>query len=362
MTMMNEDEVPNITYSDASIHVIPQNRFLPDVVHCTMNMDSFNQVNHISDHGRCVMTETTDYGTKQYPDIASVFSEVNKKMSYRESQKNINDLCEQLDSVEMIDDCSVKRFNELESFEGNHGGHMAANIDASRIYLRDKDGDTLLHIAIILRDDKLAMIFIGKAPSNTWLSFTNVLFQTPLHLSVLTDQPEVTRRLIVAGAEVDKRDKDGNTALHIACRQGQHKNVQNLLEPVRYHEIKHNSYDIPYQTIPQDLSIKNYEGLTCLHLAASNGHLDIVSMLLDKDIDVNLKEGKTGRTILHNACLTGDLNIVKLLLRHRSCNINARTFDGSTPFDLARIRGHEDICLILAAAGAGYGEDLTDSD
>ncbi|XP_060590107.1 NF-kappa-B inhibitor cactus-like [Ruditapes philippinarum] len=258
-----------------------------------------------------------------------------------------------------IDIVKMTRMNED---EGNHGTNEATDIDASRIYLRDEDGDNLLHIAIILREVTLAMMFIGKAPSNAWLSFANFLFQTPLHLSVLTDQPEVTRRLIVAGAEVDKRDKDGNTALHIACRQGQHKNVQNLLEPVRYHEIKHNSYDIPYQTIPQDLSIKNYEGLTCLHLAASHGHLDSVSMLLDKDIDVNLKEGKTGRTILHNACLTGDLNIVKFLLRHRSCNINARTFDGSTPFDLARIRGHEDICLILAAAGAGYGEDLTDSD
>ncbi|XP_060579523.1 NF-kappa-B inhibitor alpha-like [Ruditapes philippinarum] len=362
MTMMNEDEVPNSTNSDANTHFVQQNRFLPDVVHSTMNtMDSFNQINYFSDHGRCVMTETTGYGAEQHLVTASVFSGVNKKMSYRESQGDINNLCEQLDSVEMLDR-SNEIFNDLQLFEGNHGGHMAANIDASRIYLRDKDGDTLLHTAIILREVTLAMMFIGKAPSNTWLSFTNVLFQTPLHLSVLTDQPEVTRRLIVAGAEVDKRDKDGNTALHIACRQGQYKNVQNLLEPVRYHEIKQNPYDIPYQTIPQDVSIKNYEGFTCLHLAASNGHLDIVSMLLDKDIDVNLKEGKTGRTILHNACLTGDLNLVKLLLRHRSCNINARAFDESTPFDLARIRGHEDICLVLAAAGAGYGEDLTDSD
>jgi hypothetical protein len=361
--MMNEDEVPNSTNSDANIHVFPQNRLLPDVVHSTMNtMDGLNQVNYFSDHVRCVMTEATAYSTEQYPGTASVFSGVNKMVNDMGSQRNINNLCEQLDSIEMIDDCPLERFNEPQSFGGNHGKHIAAHIDASRIYLRDQDGDTLLHTAIIIHEVALAMMFISKAPSNTWLSFTNVLFQTPLHLSVLTNQPEVTRRLIVAGAEVDKRDKDGNTALHIACRQGQYKNVQNLLEPVRYHETKQNSYEIPYQTIPQDISIKNYEGITCLHLAASHGHLDIVSMLLDKDIDVNLKEGKTGRTILHNACLTGDLNLVKLLLRHRSCNINARAFDGSTPFDLARIRGHEDICLVLAAAGAGYGEDLTDSD
>jgi ankyrin repeat protein len=355
MTKKNEDKVP-----------YQQNRFLLNVDHSTMNVDSFNQINYFTDNGRCVMTDTSSYNTEQYSGTASMFSRVDQNTSYKESQRDINFLCEKLDSVEMIDDCSIERFNERfnepQSFEGNHGTNLAIEIDASKIYLKDQDGDTLLHTAIILRDETLAMMFIGKAPSNTWLSFTNALFQTPLHLSVLTDQPKVTRRLIVAGAEVDKRDKDGNTALHIACRQGQYKNVQNLLEPVRYHETKQNSYEIPYQAIPQTLSIKNYEGLTCLHLAASHGHLDIFSLLLDKDIDVNLKEGKTGRTILHNACLTGDLNLVKLLLRHRSCNINARAFDESTPFDLARIRGHEDICLVLAAAGAGYGEDLTDSD
>ena len=44
--------------------------------------------------------------------------------------------------------------------------------------MRDKDGDTLLHNAIILREVTLAMLFIGKAPLYAWLSFTNMLFQT----------------------------------------------------------------------------------------------------------------------------------------------------------------------------------------
>lgn len=278
------------------------------------------------------------------------------------ARNEVDSLCKQLGSVEMTDlQQTTPSFDEIMDSD-RKSNNIAANFDSERIYTRDKDGDTLLHTAIILREISLIMQFITKAPSHTWLSFKNLLFQTPLHLAVLTDQPEVTRRLIVAGAEVDARDKDGNTALHIACREGQQKNLHYLLEPVRYHETKKNSYEIPYQKIPQDFSLTNYEGLTCLHVAAMNGHLDIVEALLDKDINVNLKEGKTGRTILHNACLNGDSNLVKLLLRHRECNINARAFDDSTPFDLARARGHDHVCMLLAAAGARYGEECSDSD
>jgi ankyrin only family protein len=188
----------------------------------------------------------------------------------------------------------------------------------------------------------------------------NLLFQTPLHLATLTDQPDVVRRLVVAGADLESRDKDGNTALHIACRDGLIKIVKHLLNPVRFEEIKQNSYSLAYQKIPQDMSISNYEGLSCLHLAAMNGHLDIVEFLMDKDIDVNLKDRKTGRTILHNACLAGDINLVKLLLRHKSCNINARAYDDSTPFDLARATDHDNVCMALAAAGAKYGDENSD--
>ncbi|XP_053398884.1 NF-kappa-B inhibitor cactus-like [Mercenaria mercenaria] len=253
-----------------------------------------------------------------------------------------------------------------DSLNGNDDFNVTDNqlkdIDPLTIYSQDSDGDTLLHMAIILQKTRECMIFISLSPTYRWISFQNLLFQTPLHLAAITNQPKVTRRLVIAGANVTSQDKDGNTALHIACRDGRLDVLTSLLEPVRYSETKQNKYELPYQNIPQDFKVTNYDGLTCLHLAAINGHIDIIEILIKNDIDVNMKEWKTGRSVLHNACLKGDINLVKILLRHKACDINARAFDGSTPFDLARCLSYSNICMTLAGAGARYGEDHSDTE
>ena len=45
--------------------------------------------------------------------------------------------------------------------------------------------------------------------------------------------------------------------------------------------------------------LRNYEGLSCLHLAVLNNHFDIVYDLVNwLGVDVNLPEGKRGMTVL----------------------------------------------------------------
>ena len=234
--------------------------------------------------------------------------------------------------------------------------------DNTRIYTPDQDGDTLLHSAIILLQLDLVLLFISRSKSHLDICLKNKLSQTSLHLATVTEQTRVVRALMAAGADVAARDRDGNTALHIACRNGSLGIVRTLLEPVTYDEVLNNKYDIPYQEIPQDFSIANYEGYTALHEAAMNGHNDIVEFLESKGANLNQREMKTGRTILHNACINGDVKLVRNLLKYRKCNINARSYDNLTPFDMARYKKDETLCMILAAAGARYGYDEIDSD
>ncbi|KAL4230518.1 hypothetical protein ACF0H5_010900 [Mactra antiquata] len=273
---------------------------------------------------------------------------------------SIDDLCVQLDSVDM---CLNGDMLHCPSGTKPETETKINSPEVEVAYRKDKDGDTLLHLAIIHVQTVLSFNLIDLAPSPKFISMKNYMLQSPLHLAVLLNLPRVVRRLIVAGAEIDSRNKQGNTPLHLACRDGHIEIVRHLLEPVRYQEIKQNKYEIPYQKIPQDLFTRSYEGLTVLHLAAMNKHLDIVELLTEKEINLNLQEGKAGRTILHWACNQGDIKLVRLLLRHRSCNINARAYDGSTPFDLARDGGHDLVCMTLAAAGARHGEEeYSDSD
>ena len=231
-------------------------------------------------------------------------------------------------------------------------------IDVNTIYQKDDDGDTLLHIALITLSPELAIYFIDMSPHFSWLNVTNKLLQTPLHLAVLTNQASLVKRLIVGGADLESRDRDGNMAIHIACRDSRLSIVRALLEPVRYDEQKRNNYDIPFRKIPQNLESKNYDGNSPLHIASLLKHFEIVKTLIDSGADVNVRAEKSGRTILHDAAWCNNLSLVKYLISlDNCCDINARTYDGYTAFDVARSRGHWSIVVELATAGAKDNDD-----
>lgn len=52
------------------------------------------------------------------------------------------------------------------------------------------------------------------------LTFPSVVFQTALHLAVITEQPDLVDALLKAGCDPQLVDDCGNTALHIACKKG----------------------------------------------------------------------------------------------------------------------------------------------
>jgi ankyrin repeat protein len=75
-------------------------------------------------------------------------------------------------------------------------------------------------------------------------------------------------------------------------------------------------------------------------LAAWNGHLEIVKLLLEHGADVNAKMEGLG-TALHLAASNGHLEIVKLLLEN-GADVNAKTEGGygETAVEIANRKGH----------------------
>ena len=231
-------------------------------------------------------------------------------------------------------------------------------IDVNKVYRKDEDSDTLLHIAILILAEDLAFYFIDRTPWFTSLNIQNKLLQTPLHLAVLTNHVSLVRRLVVAGADRESRDKEGNMAIHLACRDNLVTILRSLLEPISVEEQKRNNYDAPVQKIPQNLDSKNYEGYTCLHIGSSFDHMDIVKTLIENNANINVKAEKSGRTILHEAAWSGKIKMAKYLISlGKRCEISAKTYDGYTAFDLARSRGHWSIVIELATAGAKHGNE-----
>lgn len=101
-----------------------------------------------------------------------------------------------------------------------------------------------------------------------FLDEQNCLGQTALHLAVITDKSEVVRRLVTAGACVSRRDRNGDTALHLACRLGRGSCFIHLVEADR--RIASGAASAESQTVKPEMQLndvihqQNYEGLNSL--------------------------------------------------------------------------------------------------
>ena len=83
-----------------------------------------------------------------------------------------------------------------------------------------------------------------------------------------------------------------------------------------------------------------------LHLAASEGHLDVVRYLLTFHIDVNVID-RTGQTPLWAACQSGNEEIIKVLLQDPRVDVNHEDKKGATPFSIACAQELKEILKIF---------------
>ena len=215
----------------------------------------------------------------------------------------------------------------------------------------DSDGDTLLHNAIIGEQISMVFALIELYHEFNLLNLQNELFQTPLHLAVLTCLSGVVDKLVQCGADVFMRDQQGNTALHIACRLGNKDIVESIVESVKTNKTK----------LHKLFTVRNSEGLTCLHIAADKKCYKIMGYLFANGADINIGDAKSGRTILHYAVERRDMETVKALLTHHDIDVDCVTFKGESPLFIAYWRNYQDIVKKLKSKGAYFSFDLVDT-
>jgi len=94
-----------------------------------------------------------------------------------------------------------------------------------------------------------------------------------------------------------------------------------------------------------NVNAKHQGGSTSLHLAAVNGDLEMVKLLLDLKVDVYARDA-LGLTALHEAAGIGHTEMVVYLVE-RGAKLHARDEDGDTPFNLAEDLGHMETAQAL---------------
>lgn len=207
--------------------------------------------------------------------------------------------------------------------------HYAATKEVATLLMldinaRDESGDTPLHLAV---QDNRPQIVYFLISNGAKLNVENIEGNTPLHLALKYNHlrpdlppnlPEIVYSLVKNGAKVNVENKEGNTPLHLAI-QG------------------NNSYRYPFQG--------NYPYPYPAELDLPRNRLEIVSFLIASGAKVNVKNSN-GWTPLHIAVLKNRQNIDRLLLEH-GAEIDVQDNYRNTPLDIAVELQDEDTVALL---------------
>jgi ankyrin repeat protein len=156
------------------------------------------------------------------------------------------------------------------------------------------------------------------------------LFAGVLHDAVLALDEDEAVRLLDKGADINDRDANGETVMHIATRIGRFSMVKTLLV-----------YD-------PDLTIENNKGYTPLAIAIHHNHIKSIQALVKiqkrAKTEVRLSE-------LHRVAVLGDVSRLEAVLDEHH-QVDAPDAKGRTALQLAAREGHIGAVRFLIGRGA----------
>lgn len=121
--------------------------------------------------------------------------------------------------------------------------------------------------------------------------------QYPLHLAASKGHEQAVIRLLCHGAKASIRNAFGQTALHRAACAGKPQSVAVLMES--------DPAAVNWKDFSEDAS-------TALHLAAEDGHLSVVRLLVElghADVTIQNAQGKTPAQVAQNYEIRDYLNL-----------------------------------------------------
>jgi ankyrin repeat protein len=174
------------------------------------------------------------------------------------------------------------------------------------------------------------------------VDLTNSNKETLLHFAAFWGRFEIAKLLIDRQADVNVRDDQGRTPVHIAACSNASLRVARLLldagakadlfTACMFGDLARVTlliYENPEVVHRREWFCKD----TPLHKAAQKGHREVVVVLLENGADL-MARNRLGQTALHQAALGGHPETVEYLIVE-GAELNTRDSGGCTPLDLA---------------------------
>lgn len=230
----------------------------------------------------------------------------------------------------------------------------------------DFKGDTLIHKAITANNIDILIRLIDLKIDPAIQNRDGI---NSLHLAVINNNVQITKLILkCAGHLVNVKTKEGYTPLHLAISNNTSINgvgpfestcetctevlLSNGASPNEIDDVEGNTslheaakqqnsaaFLLLSQRPDLDFRLKNHQGLNALHLAAYLGITFPFEILLNNVEGLVDDKAGNGYTALHIAASEGHHNVVKALIQYGKVEVNVTNVKKETPLHLAVRQG-----------------------
>jgi ankyrin repeat protein/beta-lactamase regulating signal transducer with metallopeptidase domain len=223
-----------------------------------------------------------------------------------------------------------------------------------------------IHLAARLGDLEKVKAFVEKGAD---INAKDKSGETPLFSAVHADNSDVARFLLAKGADVKAKDPSGHTPLHyvsvrdhkdlakVLIARGADVNAKNKNDETPLHDAAYyDRREMAELFIAKGANVdakstrRSVSGITPLYIVSSRGYKDVAELLIEKGADVKIKDSNS-QTPLHLASVRGHGNVVEMLTA-KGADVNAKDNKEETPLSLAKAQGHDQIVGFLVKHGA----------
>ncbi|XP_011024982.1 PREDICTED: E3 ubiquitin-protein ligase KEG-like [Populus euphratica] len=295
---------------------------------------------------------------------------------------------------------SVISLLEAHNADGQTALHLACRrgciklVDAILEYsgvdvdIHDKDGNPPIVFALAAGSPECVRSLIRRSDYAT-CRMSESINRSVAHVCAYYGQPDCMLELLLAGADANAVDDDGESVLHVAitnkhtecaivilensgCRSMSFLNSKNLtplhlcIEALNVTVVKRWLEVASEEEIAGAIELPSSVGTAlCMAAALRKDHetegRELVRLLLAAGANPAAQDAENHQTALHTASAANDVELVKIIL-DAGVNANLRNVHGTIPLHLALAKGAKPCVELLLAAGADCNLQDEDGD